>query len=465
MVTNALNIAVELAPQPATAGVRRRGRGARQQPGGGGSLGRGVPGRLQPRRRLPRRRRGGRRGRLHELRPGRRAGQRADARASPGHRRAGRRHQDHAGSRWRRCARWPTSTCWSPTAGPTGPRSTRSAGGAATWSASDRARTERFLRVCCRSLDRVAQRRTILRRMPKVSIIGAGSVEFTRNVVTDLCSFPELHGSLELSLHDVDPDRLRYAESLVRRIDEQSGSGAVVSADLDRAAAVEGSDYVLNEIQVGGYAATRTDFDVPARYGVRQTISDTIGIGGIFRGAADHPGAAGHRRGPGPGRPGRLPAQLQQPDGDAALGGVRRHALPARRRAVPLGARHPPAAGRAGRRTAGRGGLHHRRLQPPGVRAALRAPGRRPLPAAARGGRGGPRAAAPGARRDLPPVRLLPDRVQRAQRGVRAVDHAPRRPGRAVPGRRSASTSPAPSATWRSTSPPARRSRPPTRST
>ena len=120
--------------------------------------------------------------------------------------------------------------------------------------------------------------------MAKVSIIGAGSVEFTRNVVTDLCSFPELHGSLELSLHDVDPDRLRYAESLVRRIDEQSGSGAVVSADLDRTAAVEGSDYVLNEIQVGGYAATRTDFDVPARYGVRQTISDTIGIGGIFRG-------------------------------------------------------------------------------------------------------------------------------------------------------------------------------------
>jgi alpha-galactosidase len=120
--------------------------------------------------------------------------------------------------------------------------------------------------------------------MPKVSIIGAGSVEFTRNVVTDLCSFPELHGRLELSLHDVDPDRLRYAESLVRRIDEQSGSGATVGADLDRAAAVEGSDYVLNEIQVGGYAATRTDFDIPARYGVRQTISDTIGIGGIFRG-------------------------------------------------------------------------------------------------------------------------------------------------------------------------------------
>ena len=116
----------------AAAGLRRRRRGARQQPGGGRALGRGVPGRLQPRRRVPRRRRGRRRGRLHELRPGRRAGQRADARAGPGHRRAGRRHQDHPGRAGARCARWPTSTCWSPTAGPTGPRSTRSAGGAAT---------------------------------------------------------------------------------------------------------------------------------------------------------------------------------------------------------------------------------------------------------------------------------------------------------------------------------------------
>jgi alpha-galactosidase len=120
--------------------------------------------------------------------------------------------------------------------------------------------------------------------MVKVAVIGAGSVEFTRNIVTDLCTYPELQGRIELSLHDIDRDRLQYAEALVRRISDQSGAGAKVSSDLDRLAAVEGSDYVLNEIQVGGYAATRTDFDVPARYGVRQTISDTIGIGGIFRG-------------------------------------------------------------------------------------------------------------------------------------------------------------------------------------
>ena len=120
--------------------------------------------------------------------------------------------------------------------------------------------------------------------MTKVAVIGAGSVEFTRNVVTDLCGFPELHGSLELSLHDIDAERLGYAEALVRRINEQTGAGARVGASVDRLTAVEGADYVINEIQVGGYQATRADFDIPARYGVRQTISDTIGIGGIFRG-------------------------------------------------------------------------------------------------------------------------------------------------------------------------------------
>jgi alpha-galactosidase len=120
--------------------------------------------------------------------------------------------------------------------------------------------------------------------MTKVAFIGAGSVEFTRNVVTDLCGFAELHGQLELALHDIDAERLGYAEALARRINEQTGAGARISSDVNRLAAVEGADYVINEIQVGGYRATRADFDIPARYGVRQTISDTIGIGGIFRG-------------------------------------------------------------------------------------------------------------------------------------------------------------------------------------
>jgi alpha-galactosidase len=120
--------------------------------------------------------------------------------------------------------------------------------------------------------------------MAKVAFIGAGSVEFTRNVVTDLTGYAELHGELELALHDINAERLGHAETMAKRINAQTRAGARVSAHLDRLAAVEGADYVVNEIQVGGYAATRTDFDIPARYGVRQTIGDTLGIGGVFRG-------------------------------------------------------------------------------------------------------------------------------------------------------------------------------------
>ncbi len=120
--------------------------------------------------------------------------------------------------------------------------------------------------------------------MVKVAFIGAGSVEFTRNVVTDLCSFQELKGDVVLSLHDIDAERLGYAETMARRISEQARAGAAVTASLDRLSAIDGANYVVNEIQVGGYPATRTDFEIPAQYGVRQTIADTLGIGGIFRG-------------------------------------------------------------------------------------------------------------------------------------------------------------------------------------
>ena len=120
--------------------------------------------------------------------------------------------------------------------------------------------------------------------MIKVTFIGAGSIEFTRNVVTDLCSYPEFHGRLDLALYDISSERLAFAEQLARRIAEQTGCGATVTATLNRRGALAGAGYVINEVQVGGYGATRADFDIPARYGVRQTIGDTLGIGGIFRG-------------------------------------------------------------------------------------------------------------------------------------------------------------------------------------
>jgi alpha-galactosidase len=123
------------------------------------------------------------------------------------------------------------------------------------------------------------------RAVVTVAFIGAGSIEFTRNVVTDLCSYPELAESgLHLALHDISPERLAFAEALTRQLVAQTGAKATVTASAERGRALAGAKYVINEVQVGGYAATRTDFDIPARYGVRQTIGDTLGIGGIFRG-------------------------------------------------------------------------------------------------------------------------------------------------------------------------------------
>jgi alpha-galactosidase len=118
----------------------------------------------------------------------------------------------------------------------------------------------------------------------KIAIVGAGSVEFTRNVVADLSSWPELRGAFEIALHDIDPERLAYGERAARALVDRSSAGHAVTAHPDRASAFDGADYVINEIQVGGYRATRTDFDIPATYGLRQTIADTIGIGGIMRG-------------------------------------------------------------------------------------------------------------------------------------------------------------------------------------
>jgi alpha-galactosidase len=129
--------------------------------------------------------------------------------------------------------------------------------------------------------------------MITIAFIGAGSIEFTRNVVTDLCAFSEFNGELRLSLHDISAERLDFATRLVSQITEQTGTKAEITASADRAEAIAGANYVINEVQVGGYDATKLDFEIPARYGVRQTIADTIGIGGIFRGLRTIPVAVG----------------------------------------------------------------------------------------------------------------------------------------------------------------------------
>ncbi|RMB81794.1 alpha-glucosidase/alpha-galactosidase [Streptomyces shenzhenensis] len=121
---------------------------------------------------------------------------------------------------------------------------------------------------------------------PKIAFIGAGSVVFTQGLLADLLAFPELQGA-HIALHDIDAERLATADGAARQIaDRLTGEGALrprVTAHAERRAALADADFVINIVQVGMRAATRTDFDVPARYGLRQTIGDTLGIGGIFR--------------------------------------------------------------------------------------------------------------------------------------------------------------------------------------
>ena len=118
--------------------------------------------------------------------------------------------------------------------------------------------------------------------MTRITFIGAGSVVFTRQLVADLFRFPELHG-IDLALHDIDSARLAVAEGTARQLNDRFGAGASITATLDRREALDGADFVVNMIQVGGIASTITDLELPARYGLRQTIGDTTGVGGVFR--------------------------------------------------------------------------------------------------------------------------------------------------------------------------------------
>ncbi|GAB3981357.1 alpha-glucosidase/alpha-galactosidase [Actinoallomurus acanthiterrae] len=118
--------------------------------------------------------------------------------------------------------------------------------------------------------------------MARIVFIGAGSVEFTKNILSDVLTLPGLGGST-LVLNDIDSERLATAEAMANWMVDHLGLPAKVEAHADRRRAVDGADYVINEIAVGGFAATKIDFEVPARYGLRQTIADTLGIGGIFR--------------------------------------------------------------------------------------------------------------------------------------------------------------------------------------
>jgi alpha-galactosidase len=120
--------------------------------------------------------------------------------------------------------------------------------------------------------------------MAKIAFVGAGSTVFARNLLKDLFTFPELHDST-VHLMDIDEGRLRDSGIVARRVAAEAGANPAIEETTDRRAALDGADYVINMIQVGGYRpGTVTDFDIPKKYGLRQTIGDTLGIGGIMRG-------------------------------------------------------------------------------------------------------------------------------------------------------------------------------------
>lgn len=119
--------------------------------------------------------------------------------------------------------------------------------------------------------------------MAKITFIGAGSTVFTRNLLRDLFLFPELH-DLTITLMDIDAERLRDSAIVAQRVVAAAHAHATIETTTDRRRALAGAQYVITMMQVGGYRpSTLIDFEVPKRYGLRHTIADTLGVGGIMR--------------------------------------------------------------------------------------------------------------------------------------------------------------------------------------
>jgi alpha-galactosidase len=128
--------------------------------------------------------------------------------------------------------------------------------------------------------------------MASITFVGAGSAVFTRQLLVDLLRFPDLP-RLTLVLHDIDPNRLEVAVGTAHNVARQLDKELTVRGELDRRKALAGADFVVNMIQVGGIDATRCDLEIPARRGLRQTIGDTTGVGGVFRGLRTFPVLSG----------------------------------------------------------------------------------------------------------------------------------------------------------------------------
>ncbi len=118
--------------------------------------------------------------------------------------------------------------------------------------------------------------------MPKVTMIGAGSAVFARQVITDTLAIEGLDDGI-FALVDIDAERLELARQIAERLVDLSGKRWTVQVSTDRGEVLHDSDYIVNSIEVAGLQNVRADYDIPLRYGVDQCIGDTIGPGGIFK--------------------------------------------------------------------------------------------------------------------------------------------------------------------------------------
>ena len=125
------------------------------------------------------------------------------------------------------------------------------------------------------------------KRMPKITFIGAGSSVFAKNILGDSLLTPSLQQS-HIALYDIDATRLKESKLMMDTLNANINAGrATITTHLgtaNRKAALKGANYIVNAVQIGGYKpSTVIDFEIPKRYGLRQTIADTLGVGGIMR--------------------------------------------------------------------------------------------------------------------------------------------------------------------------------------
>lgn len=117
----------------------------------------------------------------------------------------------------------------------------------------------------------------------KITFLGAGSTIFAKNVLGDCILTKEL-GAFDIALYDIDEARLEDSFVMLCNINRHYEGRATIRKYTNLTEALTGADFVVNAVQVGGYEpCTVTDFEIPKKYGLRQTIADTLGIGGIFR--------------------------------------------------------------------------------------------------------------------------------------------------------------------------------------